>query len=175
MRTTFLLLVMIAGSVAAKADAVIYTETATAGQFLYDFTVTNTGATGGALYDLFLSAPLGITSIDTTSIGTPVGWGDPTGGLLFFGPDIVPGTSFIEWADDPSGFYDIGIGNSLAGFSFVSSLEVNGPIMFALNGSTTLEYATPLASVPEPHSAFLLLLCIAALASSLVLRRNRSR
>ena len=100
-----------------SAGVLTYTVTPNSGQFVYDFTLTNTGDTGGTLFDLFLSLPTDITNIDTTTIGTPVGWGDPTGGLLFFGPDAAPSTSFIEWAADFSGTYDLGIGNSLGGYS----------------------------------------------------------
>ena len=91
-----LLLLTIVGAMVAKADILAYTVTPSNGQFSYNFTLTNTGTTGGTLYDLFLSIPLDISAIDTTTIGTPVGWGDPTGGLLFFGPDVNPSTSFIE-------------------------------------------------------------------------------
>ena len=104
--------------VAAKADTLTYTVTPDGGEFSYAFVLSNTGEMGGTLFDLFLSVPLDISDIDTSTIGTPVGWGDPTGGLLFFGPNVSPSTSFIEWADDASGIYDIGIGDSLGGFSF---------------------------------------------------------
>jgi hypothetical protein len=137
----------------AAADSLYYTTTPTSGGFTYDFTLTNTGDTGGTLFDLFLSIPLDISDIDTTTIGAPVGWGDPTGGLLFFGPDVSPSTSFIEWASDASGLYDVTIGNSLSGFSFISSQSVAGSLTFALNGSTTFDVAQPAATIPEP-SAF---------------------
>lgn len=150
MRSVFTFLLVAVGVVSAKADALTYTVTPELGGFSYAFVLTNTGETGGTLFDLFLSIPLDISEIDTSTIGTPVGWGDPTGGLLFFGPNVSPSTSFIEWADDASGLYDLGTGDSLAGFSVVSSDEVDGPIMFALNGSTTLNTAEPISSVPEP-------------------------
>jgi hypothetical protein len=120
------------------------------GEFSYAVVLTNTGETGGTLFDLFLSIPLDISDIDTSTIGTPVGWGDPTGGLLFFGPNLSPSTSFIEWADDVSGLYDLRIGDSLSGFSFLSLEHIDGRITFALNGATTFNTAEPLSSVPEP-------------------------
>src|ERR1039458_603916 len=146
-----------------SAGVLTYTVTPNSGQFVYDFTLTNTGDTGGTLFDLFLSLPTDITNIDTATIGTPVGWGDPTGGLLFFGPDTVGSTSFIEWASDASGTYDIGIGNSLGGFSFRSSVDVGQPITFALNGSTEFATAQEVSSVPEPTAFVLLLPVIAGL------------
>ena len=90
------LLVAIASIGPLNAGVLTYTITPTGGQFAYDFTLTNTGGTGGTLFDLFLALPTDISNIDTTTIGTPVGWGDPTGGLLFFGPDAAPSTSFID-------------------------------------------------------------------------------
>src|ERR1041384_3057634 len=118
-----------------NAGVLTYAVTPTGGQFLYQFTLTNTGTTGGTLFDLFLSLSTDISNIDTATIGTPVGWGDPTGGLLFFGPDVSPSTSFIEWADGGPTF-DLDIGNSLSGFSFSALQAVTAPITFALNGST---------------------------------------
>ena len=156
-----------------SADVLTYTITPTSGQFAYDFTLTNTGDTGGTLFDLFLSLPTDITNIDTTSIGTPVGWGDPTGGLLFFGPDAAPSTSFIEWASDASGTYDVGTGSSLGGFSFNSSVDVGQPITFALNGSTDFATAQEVSSVPEPATFLLLLPVLVAVASWTRLRPVR--
>ncbi|MBV9768658.1 MAG: hypothetical protein JOZ32_03730 [Bryobacterales bacterium] len=98
MRSLSLLLILAASAVGAKVDNLTYTVTPSAGDFIYDFTLTNTGATGGTLYDLFLDIPHDISDINTSTIGTPVGWGDPTGGLLFYGPNTGPGTAFIEWA-----------------------------------------------------------------------------
>jgi len=146
------------------ADNVTFTVTPSTGQFFYQFTLTNTGDTGGTLFDLFLSIPSDISNIDTASIGTPAGWGDATGGLLFFGPDVSPSTSFIEWSSDFSGLYDVGIGSSLSDFSFNSSVQINQPIIFALNGSTTFNTAQSVSTVPEPSCLFLmvgsLLLCV---------------
>lgn len=149
MRHVLFLIVLATITTTAKADSLTYTVTPQSGDFLYSFVLSNTGDTGGTLFDLFLSIPLDISNIDTTTIGTLVGWGDPTGGLLFFGPDVSPSTSFIEWADDVSGLYDIGIGDSLTGFSFLSSDLVAGPITFALNDSTRFNEAEAVSSVPE--------------------------
>ena len=149
------------------ADVVTYTTTSGAGQFGYAFTVTNTGGTGGTLFDLFLSVPTDITNIDTASIGSPVGWGDPTGGLLFFGADTNPGTSFLEWSADFSGVYDVGIGGSLSGFSVLSSQIIDSPIMFGLNGSIELSTAQGVSGVQEP-APFIMLL-----STLIVLRRVR--
>ena len=170
MRIYFLVFIAFAlSSRCLEADSVSFTVTPAAGQYLYQFTLSNTGDTGGTLFDLFLSIPTDISKIDTTSIGTPVGWGDPTGGLLFFGPDANPSTSFIEWADDASGAFDLSIGNSLTGFSFQVSQIVAGPIDFALNGSTTLFPAEEVSSVPEPSFVGLLL----ALFALIVVWRTR--
>src|SRR5664280_1882406 len=172
-----LTLLVTLGSVASLSAGVLtYTITPTGGQSLYQFTLTNTGDTGGTLFDLFLSLPTDIANIDTTRIGTPVGWGDPTGGLLFFGPDAAPSTSFIEWAADFSGTYDLGIGNSLSGFSFNSSQHVGGPLTFALNGSADFATAQDVTAAPEP-STFGLMTTVALLigirARFSVLRRRR--
>ena len=145
-RILFLLLVCSPGFL--RADIATYTVTPNAGHFLYQFTLANTGDTGGTLFDLFLSLPTDITNIDTTTIGTPAGWGDTTCGLLFFGPDVTPSTSFIEWASDFSGLYDVTTGNSLPGFSFNSSLEIDQAITFALNGSSTFATAQAVSTVP---------------------------
>src|ERR1035441_1795038 len=165
MRKLILILVVSVGSLCPlKADVLTYRITPNGGQFVYDFTLSNTGATGGTLFDLFLSLATDITNVDTATIGTPVGWGDPTGGLLFFGPDVAPSTAFIEWAADFSGLYDVGIGNSLSGFSFNSSVDIGQPITFALNGSTDFATAQEVSSVPEPATFVLLLSVLVAIA-----------
>ena len=146
----------------ARADTLSYTVTPSGGLFSYNFTLDNTGATGGSLYDLFISIPVDIGNIDTLTIGTPIGWGDPTGGLLFFGPDVNPSTSFIDWAADFSGLYDIGIGSSLSSFSFSSSLQISAPITFALNGSSTFDTAQEVSAVPEPATFGLMLVALVA-------------
>lgn len=150
-----IVLVATVGTGVLRADYVTYTVTPNSGQFLYQLTLGNTGATGGTLFDLFLSPPTDISNTDTATIGEPVGWGDSTGGLLFFGPDATPGTSFIEWAADFSGSYDAGIGSSLSGFSHNSSVNIGQPIRFALNGSTSFSTAQEISSVPEPSSGTL--------------------
>jgi hypothetical protein len=147
------------------ADTLTYTITPNSGQFLYQFTLTNTGSTGGTLLDLFLSLPTDISDLDRTAIGTPAGWGDPTGGLLFFGPDSAPLTSFIQWSADVSGTSDVGIGKSLSGFSFNSTANVGTPIAFALNGSTTFVTAQEVSGIPEPATARLILLAIATVCT----------
>src|ERR1035437_5401796 len=153
-----LTLLMAIGSIGPlNAGLLTYSITPNGGQSLYQFTLTNTGDTGGTLFDLFLSLPTDISNIDTITIGTPVGWGDPTGGLLFFGPDAAPSTSFIEWAADFSGTYDLGIGNSLGGYSFRSSVDVGQPITFALNGSTDFATAQEVTTTPEPATFVLML------------------
>ena len=165
MRKLILILVVVLCSIGPlNADVVTYTITPKYGQSLYQFTLTNTGDTGGTLFDLFLSLSTDITNIDTTTIGTPVGWGDLSGGLLFFGPDANPSTSFIEWSADFSGTYDVGIGNSLGGFSFNSSADVGQPITFALNGSTDFAAAQEVSSVPEPATFLLLIPSLVAIS-----------
>src|ERR1035438_7550100 len=72
-----LTLLMAIGSIGSlNAGLLTYTITPGSGQFVYDFTLTNTGDTGGTLFDLFLALPTDIANIDTGTIGTPVGWGD---------------------------------------------------------------------------------------------------
>jgi hypothetical protein len=139
-----------------KADTVTYTAAASAGRFTYNFALANTGGTGGSIFDLFLSLPTAIGNVDTTTIGTPAGWGDPTGGLLFYGPDVTPTTSFVEWSSDASGAFDLAIGQTRSGFAFDTSFLIDGPIRFALNGSTDFTMATPSSAVPEPSSIVLL-------------------
>ncbi|MBV9768657.1 MAG: PEP-CTERM sorting domain-containing protein [Bryobacterales bacterium] len=58
---------------------------------------------------------------------------------------------------DASGAYDLGIGNSLSGFSFETSNEVS-PISFALNGSLNFSAAEPFSGIPEPSGLSLCLL-----------------
>src|SRR5215472_6305687 len=167
MKTKFCILVSLAGlsSGLLMADQLNYTVTAGigAGQTLYQFTLTNTGDTGGTLFDLFLALPIDISNINTATIGKPAGWGDPSGGLLFFGPDANPATSFIEWTADFSGAHDVPIGGTLSGFSFTTLQPITGPIRFALNDSTTFSTAVQGTSVPEPASFVLLLSAAAAL------------
>lgn len=148
-----------------KANELDYTvvQNGGAGQTLYRFTLTNTGTTGDTLFDLFLSLPTELDNINTPTIGTPSGWGDPAGGLLFFGPDVSPATSFIEWTADAGGTHDVAIRSSLSGFSFTTLHAITGPISFALNGSTTLATAVQTSGVPEPPPPILLLPSLALL------------
>ena len=162
-KLTLILLLTTGASGVLRADALTYTITPNGGQFSYQFSLTNTGATGGTIFDLFLSLPTDITNIDTAMIGTPVGWGDPTGGLLFFGPDAAVSTSFIEWAADFSGIYDVQTGTALAGFSLNSSIDIGRPVTFALNGSTDFAVARNVTITPEPSTLALILAAIAAI------------
>jgi hypothetical protein len=147
--------------VCLNADTLTYTVTSNSGLFRYDLILSNTGASAGTLSDLFLALPTAVANINTSTIGRPVGWGDDTGGLLFFGPDVSPSTSFIDWSADFSGMHDVGIGNSLSGFSFSSTQLISQPIMFAVNGFTTFGTAQPFASaVPEPANFGLILFAI---------------
>jgi hypothetical protein len=153
-----------------RADSLTYSVTPNGTQFLYQFTLTNTGTLGGTLFDLFLSVSTDIANIDTTTIGTPVGWGDLTGGLLFFGPDTAS-TSFIDWAADFSGLYDVGNGASLPGFSFTITQAAVAPITFALNGSSDFGTAQEISNVPEPAALVLLLSGVATIGVRARLRR----
>jgi hypothetical protein len=166
MKIRYCILFLLAGLTGGllRADDLTYTvgKDIGAGQTRYQFTLTNTGDTGGTLFDLFLELPMEIANINTASIGAPAGWGDPTGGLLFFGPDVNPATSFIEWTADFSGAHDVAIGSSLAGFSVTTLQPIDGPILFALNDSTTFGTAVQ-STVPEPGTFILLLSIVAAL------------
>jgi hypothetical protein len=156
-------LVLLAGASCGliRADSLNYTITGLGGgESLYQLTLTNTGTTGGTLFDLFVALPTPLANIDTGTIGTPAGWGDPSGGLLFFGPNGSPATSFIEWSAEFSGAHDVRIGNMLGGFSFTALQPITGPITFAVNGSTTFEPAVQGPPAPEP-ATFLLLLPLA--------------
>jgi hypothetical protein len=155
------------------ADTVTFSVSPAAGQFFYQFILTNTGGTGGTLFDLFLALPTDISNIDTATIGTPVGWGDPTGGLLFFGPDVNPSTSFVEWAADFSGAYDVEISNSLLGFSFTTFQRIDNPIVFSLNASTSFSIAQELSTVPEPSTVGVLAATLSIVAG-VHLRRFRT-
>ena len=154
-----------------SADSLILTVTPNAGNFLYQFTLTNTGTTGGALYDLFLALPTDIASIDTATIGTPVGWGDPTGGLVISGPDVSPSTSFVDWSADFSMLYDVAIGDSLSGFSFNSAQRIDGPILYDVNSLGTFETAQEVSGVPEPGTLVLLLPALVGIGVRMLYRR----
>jgi hypothetical protein len=173
MNTKLYTLVLLAGLM--KADTLNYTVNTSpgAGQTLYQFTLTNSGDTGGSLFDLFLSLPTELSDINTAAIGTPVGWGDPAGGLLFFGPDVSPSTSFIEWTADFSGAHDVPIGGTLTGFSFTTLRPIEGTITFALNDSTTFAPAVRGPSAPEPATYLLLLPVAVVLGVRRRFRPNR--
>src|SRR5260370_19128025 len=91
-----------------KADTLNYTVNSGggAGQQFYQFTLTNSGTTGGTLFDLFLALPTDISNINTGPIGKATGWGDKPGGLLFFVPDLSPSTSFIDCPADFNAAHD---------------------------------------------------------------------
>ncbi len=167
-KSMIVLMMVISGAGFLWGDAVTYTVTSNGSLSQYQFTLTNTGATGGTLFDLFLLLPTDISNINTATIGSPVGWGDGTGGLVIFGPDAAPGTSFIDWSADASGAFDVGIGNSLSGYSFRSTQPL-GVIQFALNGAQTFEVAQ---NVPEPGTLALLATLLVPAAFGL-LRANR--
>jgi hypothetical protein len=168
MNAKFCIVVLLAGLACgrAKADTLNYTVTSGvgAGQQLYQLTLSNSGTTGGTLFDLFVSVPIDISDLNTATIGAPAGWGDSTGGLLFFGADASPSTSFIEWTAAFSGADDVAIGGGLKGFSFATLQPIHGPIRFALNDSTTFNTAMQGTAAPEPATFVMLLCATAALA-----------
>ncbi len=169
MKISIVVLMLILSAGFLWGDAVTYTVTSNGSLFQYQFTLTNTGATGGTLFDLFLLLPTDISNINTASIGAPVGWGDGAGGLVIFGPDVAPGTSFIDWSADASGAFDVAIGSSLSGYSFRSTqpLEV---IQFALNGTQSFDLAQ---NVPEPGTlALCLILLVPAVFKLLQARKE---
>jgi hypothetical protein len=142
-----------------KADMLTYATSTQNGDFQYSFDLTNSGGAGGSLFDLFVHLPIDISNVDTAAIGSPPGWGGAGGGLLFFGPDVSPSTSFVEWASDFSGAFDLGVNNALSGFSISTLQLVPPPITFALNDSTVLQTAQPATAtaVPEPSEVTVLI------------------
>jgi len=161
MRTKIWMFLLLAGLPCSllQADTLHYSVTpAGGGQNLYEFTLTNTGTTGGTLFDLFVALPIDVSDVLTSTIGTPAGWGDPSGGLLFFGPNGDPSKTFIEWTADFSGADDVQIGVPLTGFSFRTLRPITGPITFALNDSTTFDTAVLGPEAPEPAPLPMLLL-----------------
>jgi hypothetical protein len=156
--TRLTILLAIITTAQLRADAVTYTISESNGEFSYGFTLTNTGAAGGTLFDLFLRLPTEISNINTAEIGKPIGWGDANGGLVFFGADTNSATSFVEWAAGSSGLFDLPIDDSLSGFSLALSVAVDMPIQFAVNGSTNFEDAREVTTIPEPSLFNLLVL-----------------
>ena len=148
--------VLIIGAIfccAGRADSLAYTVGASGSETTYSFTLTNSGATGGTIFDLFVSTPTPISNVDTSDFGIPSGWGDSNGGLLFYGPNTDPSNSFVEWAADFSGAYDVQIGDSISGFSVSTLLPITGSILFSLNGADTFVPAQQIQASPEPLSA----------------------
>src|SRR6266542_1765307 len=175
MNMRLLILLATMGTGLLRADALTYTVTPSAGQFVYQFTLMNTGNTGGTLFDLFLSLPTAYTNIDAATIGVPVGWGDANGGFVASNFDTSPTTSFIQWDADFSGLYDVGSGSSLSVFSFVSSVDVGQPITFALNLTTDFATAQEVSSVPEPATWVLLVPFLVAVGLRVRFRPAPSR
>jgi hypothetical protein len=58
----------------------------------------------------------------------------------------------------------VGIGSSLAGFSFTAAHAIGTPITLALNGSTAFDTAQQVTAVPEPSNLVLLGSVVLALA-----------
>jgi hypothetical protein len=167
MRLAVVLLVGCVGIL--HADSLRYSISADASGLLYQFQLANTGATGGTIFDLFLSFDTDIAAIDIGTIGTPVGWGDPAGGLVFAGPDVNPGTSFVEWAADGSGLYDLQIGGALSGFTITVPSIIGAPILYDLNELGSFSPAIEVADTPEPAGGW----CVLVIAAYVLVRRDR--
>ena len=159
---------MIGAAGLAKADSLGFTVTPAGVDYQYSFTLSNTGTTGGTLFDLYLTLPEPIGGIDTANIGTPVGWGDSSGGFMVYGPYLDPSSSLIEWSSDFSGAYDVVPGHSLSGFSFLSSQRLSQSMPFSLNGSAGFANAQ---EIPEPST----LLLLPILAAAAWVRRRRTQ
>ena len=174
MRFCVLILMCLASGELLSGDSLSYTVTPGGGLFSYNFTLHNTGASGGTLFDLFLSVATDISTIDASTIGTPIGWGDPAGGLVFDGPDVNPGTSFIEWSADGSGLYDLAISDFLSGFTFTSSQEPSAPVQFALNGSSTFDTAQQISSSTPENTKLPMIVVVVGLMALAKLRQGPS-
>jgi hypothetical protein len=178
MKTTFRFVLLMGAAVCGvlRADNLTYTATVGAGgpgQTLYQFTLTNSGDTGGTLFDLFIALPTPLANINTAAIGTPAGWGDSSGGLLFFGPNNSPSTSFVEWIADFNGARDVPIGSSLSGFSFTTFQPITGLITFSLNDSTAFGTAVQAGQpAPEPGTSVMLVSAACAFGLLYLLRRR---
>ena len=75
---TLVLLVMTC-TIMARADTLVYTVSQGRSEFIYDFTVTNTGSTSSMLFDLFLIDPVDVGSVDViVEEGSVLGWSGRT-------------------------------------------------------------------------------------------------
>lgn len=166
-------------AITATADPVTYTETSLPGGFFYQFTLTNNGIVPGPWYQLLISIPADISMLDTSSITAPVGWGDSTGGAVFYGPDLFFGGAYLAWQADSSTLYDLGENGTLTGFDFATSTKLDGLIFYDLNGLGPLGIATknttsqPPSAVPEPSTAALLIMPILGLIALVISRSKR--
>jgi hypothetical protein len=172
------ILVLLAGlsGGALHADLLTFTVTPDAGMFRYEFTLTNTGDTGGPLNDLFLQVATPAVDVDDGSIGTPYGWGDAAGGFMFFGQDTGPENTFFEWSACGSDC-ELQIGSWMDGFSFSTYSHVDQPILYSLNGSADFFAAETdeTAAVPEPGTVMLLLASLLAVGFRSWLRGKARR
>lgn len=174
-------------TVCGRADYVAYTITPVGNQYLYSFTLTNTGSTGLALHSLTVTTPTTIGNIDTGSITAPLGWGPSGGGTLSFG-SAETGTSFVNWGASTSGAYNVQVGQSLGGFSFLANSQISGPILFdfgsvdpgagMLGAGPNLDTGAPgdppLPGMPEPSSLILFgLVGFALLARGIYEKRRK--
>lgn len=121
----------------------------------YSFTLTNDNIVPD-IFELFIHVPADETNL--VSFGSPGGWGDGFGGAEpYYGADAAPGTSFVEWFAEFG--QELPTGNSLPGFSFISSSAFTGPMDFSVNQESDVFFtATPKDNHAVPEPATLLLL-----------------
>lgn len=190
MRTRACLAVMMFAlfTVRGRADYVAYTINPVGNQYLYSFTLTNTGSTALSLHSLTVTVPNTLADIDTGSITSPLGWDPPGGGTLSFG-STDPGTSFVNWGASTNGAYDVQIGQSLGGFSFLANRQISGPILFdfgsadpgtdMLGSGPLLDPGAPgdppLPGMPEPSSLILFGIVGFALLARGIYEKRRKR